>query len=235
MPFPKHEFNRPVCLEAHQYLFHHSILLFHSSGFHHICNIKCRLDWRYTPQNIFNAKNFNPHKKPIVECANLHPGYAANLVARSRYCQCHWTLFRDEKPTFPVKSQRPDTFVGTLDTWKCYLICYDGTLYWILIRPLAVYFLRIISWPPHIKCTSSSGRICQITEKIYNVPSGSWSLFNITMPFIQEIIRRLKINLNNNLMNNWWWFWLSIDSGLHTNYTFPQKWSAYLVYNQCSW
>ena len=30
-----------------------------------VCNIKCRLDCRYSPQNIFNAKNFNPHKKPI--------------------------------------------------------------------------------------------------------------------------------------------------------------------------
>ena len=39
--------------------------IFHCSGFHHICNIKCRLDCRYSPQNIFNAKNFNPHKKPI--------------------------------------------------------------------------------------------------------------------------------------------------------------------------
>ena len=39
--------------------------IFHSSGFHHICNIKCRLDCRYSPQNIFNAKNFDPHKKPI--------------------------------------------------------------------------------------------------------------------------------------------------------------------------
>ena len=38
---------------------------FHSSGFHHICNLKCRLDCRYSPQNIFNAKNFNTHKKPI--------------------------------------------------------------------------------------------------------------------------------------------------------------------------
>ena len=59
--FPKHEFNRPVCLEAHHYFWH----IFHSSGFHHICNIKCRLDCRYSPQNIFNAKNFNPHNKPI--------------------------------------------------------------------------------------------------------------------------------------------------------------------------
>ena len=39
--------------------------IFHSGGFHHICNIKCRLDYRYSPQNIFNAKNFSPHKKPI--------------------------------------------------------------------------------------------------------------------------------------------------------------------------
>ena len=39
--------------------------MFHSSRFHHICNIKCRLDCRYSPQNISNAKNFNPHKKPI--------------------------------------------------------------------------------------------------------------------------------------------------------------------------
>ena len=26
-----------------------------------------------------------------VKCAHLHPGYAANQVARSRYCHCHWT------------------------------------------------------------------------------------------------------------------------------------------------
>ena len=62
--FPKHEFNKPVCLEGHHYL-----LACHSNGFHHICNIKCRLDSRYSPQNIFNAKNFNPHKKPISRWA----------------------------------------------------------------------------------------------------------------------------------------------------------------------
>ena len=39
--------------------------IFHCSSFHHICNIKCRLDCRYSPQNIFNAKNFNPHKNLI--------------------------------------------------------------------------------------------------------------------------------------------------------------------------
>ena len=59
--FPKHEFNRPVCSEVHHYL----LANFHSSGFHHICNIKCRLDCRYSPPNIFNAKKINPHKKPI--------------------------------------------------------------------------------------------------------------------------------------------------------------------------
>ena len=69
--------------------------IFYSSSFHHICNIKCRLDCRYSPQNIFNVKNFSPHKKAdlYVKCAHLHPGYAANLVARSRYYHCHWTVF----------------------------------------------------------------------------------------------------------------------------------------------
>ena len=28
----------------------------------------------------------------FVKCAHLHPGYTANLVARSRYYHCHWTL-----------------------------------------------------------------------------------------------------------------------------------------------
>ena len=28
----------------------------------------------------------------FVKCAHLHPGYAANLVARERYYHCHWTL-----------------------------------------------------------------------------------------------------------------------------------------------
>ena len=36
--------------------------IFNSSSFHHICNIKCRLDCRYSLQNIFNV---NPHRKPI--------------------------------------------------------------------------------------------------------------------------------------------------------------------------
>ena len=51
--------NRPVCLDRGIIYWH----IFHSNGFHHICNIICRLDCRYSPQNVFNAKNFNPHKK----------------------------------------------------------------------------------------------------------------------------------------------------------------------------
>ena len=30
----------------------------------------------------------------FVECAHLHPGYAANLVARSRYYHCQWTVLK---------------------------------------------------------------------------------------------------------------------------------------------
>ena len=51
--------NRPACLEANNYLLVHLWELI----FYHICNIKhgCK----YPSQYIFNAKNFNPHKKPI--------------------------------------------------------------------------------------------------------------------------------------------------------------------------
>ena len=33
--------------------------------FWHICNIKHRLGCKYSSQNLFNTKNFIPHKKPI--------------------------------------------------------------------------------------------------------------------------------------------------------------------------
>ena len=52
--------------------------------------MKCRLDCRYSPQNIFNAKNLIHIKSEFfVKCAHLHPGYAANLVTRSRYYHYH--------------------------------------------------------------------------------------------------------------------------------------------------
>ena len=46
------------------------------------CNIKHILDCKHSSQNIFNAKNFNPHKNnPFVKYGHLHPQFAANLVA----------------------------------------------------------------------------------------------------------------------------------------------------------
>ena len=54
--------HRPVCLEDPNYLLAHLWQLF----VYHICNIKCRLSWKYSSQNISNAKNFNPNKKPIT-------------------------------------------------------------------------------------------------------------------------------------------------------------------------
>ena len=58
-----------------------------------MCNVKHRLGCKYSSQNIFNAKNFNLHKKqtnPVVEFVHLHPDYAANLVTSSKYYHCHW-------------------------------------------------------------------------------------------------------------------------------------------------
>ena len=67
--------------------------IFHSSSFHHICNIKYRLDCRYSTQNIFNAKNFNPHKKPISLlnvpiCTQGMQRTSLDLIdhSRSQYC-----------------------------------------------------------------------------------------------------------------------------------------------------
>ena len=46
------------------------------------------------PHKIYSMQRILIHKKAdlFVKCAHLHPGYAANLVARSRYYHCHWTL-----------------------------------------------------------------------------------------------------------------------------------------------
>ena len=56
------------------------------------------LGCKYSPQNIYNAKNFNPHKKPIpLLCMPppLHPEGAVSLVASKEYYNCHWVLFKD--------------------------------------------------------------------------------------------------------------------------------------------
>ena len=71
--------------------------IFHSTGFHHICNIKCRFDCRYSPQNIFNAKNFNPHKKPIsllnvpICTQGIQRTWwpvAGTIIVTGPYCKC---------------------------------------------------------------------------------------------------------------------------------------------------
>ena len=40
----------------------------------------------------------------FVKCAHLHPGYAVNLVARSRYYHCHWTLLMQLPIVFQADS-----------------------------------------------------------------------------------------------------------------------------------
>ena len=46
------------------------------------------------PHKIYSMQRILIHIKtdPFVKCAHLHSGYAAHLVARSRYYHCHWTL-----------------------------------------------------------------------------------------------------------------------------------------------
>ena len=54
-------------------------------------------------QNIFNAKNFNPHKSqynPFVKYSHLHTEYAANLVASSKYYHCHWIMLPESMMTY---------------------------------------------------------------------------------------------------------------------------------------
>ena len=46
------------------------------------------------PPKIYSMQIILIHIKAdlFVKCAHLHPGYAANLVARSRYYHCHRTV-----------------------------------------------------------------------------------------------------------------------------------------------
>ena len=55
--------------------------IFDSKTFQHICNIKHRLGCQYSSQNIFNSKNFNPHKQPIL---------LLNMPPRSQSMQRTW-------------------------------------------------------------------------------------------------------------------------------------------------
>ena len=46
------------------------------------------------PHKLYSMQRILIHIKAdlFVKCAHLHPGYAANLVARSRYYHCHWAV-----------------------------------------------------------------------------------------------------------------------------------------------
>ena len=46
------------------------------------------------PHKIYSIQRILIHTKAdlFVKCAHLHPGYAANLVARIRYYHCQWTV-----------------------------------------------------------------------------------------------------------------------------------------------
>ena len=68
-----------------------------------------------------------PWDSDCVKCAHLHPGYAANLVARSRYYHCHWTLLRHLMgPTWqhrwkPIAcSNKRRTFIGSNHHSTCH-------------------------------------------------------------------------------------------------------------------
>ena len=57
-----------------------------------------RHSWKSLPNRFTRDKKIVIHGNSciilylFVKCAHLHPGYAANLVARSRYYYCHWTV-----------------------------------------------------------------------------------------------------------------------------------------------
>ena len=91
--------------------------IFHSSGFHHICNIKCRLNCRYSPQNIFNAKNFNPHKKPIsllnvpICTQGMQRTWwpeAGTIIVTGPYYD--WSLVLNIVFVFPIRMSNEDNF-----------------------------------------------------------------------------------------------------------------------------
>ena len=46
------------------------------------------------PHKMYTMQRILIHIKAdlFVNCAHLHPGYAANLVAISRYYHCHWSV-----------------------------------------------------------------------------------------------------------------------------------------------
>ena len=70
------------------------------------------LIWSKTLHKIYSMQRILIHIKAdlFVKCAHLHPGYAANLVARSRYYHCHWTELACRCNAQMLLSGEPDFF-----------------------------------------------------------------------------------------------------------------------------
>ena len=106
--------------------------IFHSSGFHHICNIKCRLNCRYSPQNIFNAKNFNPHKKPI-SLLNVPICICTQGMQRTWWPEASTIIV-----TGPLLAQSKDDYLVDLDgdQWNIYFVSNPHIQPWSLTEKL---------------------------------------------------------------------------------------------------
>ena len=88
--FPKHWFNRPCMFRSASLFIVISFTvavftIFATSNVDSIVGI---------PHKIYSMQRILIHIKAdlFVKCAHLHPVYAGNLVARSRYYHCHWTV-----------------------------------------------------------------------------------------------------------------------------------------------
>ena len=113
--------------------------IFHSSSFHHICNIKCRLDCRYSPQNIFNAKNFNPHNKPI---SLLNVPICTQGMQRTWWPEAGTIIVTGPYLKMPPYQHKKFHFGDRADVRSSYLhngISYTGkwtSLYWISLHTI---------------------------------------------------------------------------------------------------
>ena len=76
--------NRPVCVKVNNYLLAHRWQWFFSIIATPNMNLIATI-----LHKIYSMKKINPHKKQsLVKYGQLHPEYAANLVASSKYYHC---------------------------------------------------------------------------------------------------------------------------------------------------
>ena len=69
------------------------------------------------PHKIYSMQNILIHIKTnlFVKCAHLHPGYAENLVARSWYYHCHWTVLAKLFPVYRRKQTEQAYYLWVLE------------------------------------------------------------------------------------------------------------------------